>query len=477
MILFISGHAFQYEMEKICRIFFPFEKIKVVFSNDFSCSEDNIVTCLTDGKIFVFAKIGNVSKHYEQEDDTAETEMQMARLLLRCLSEITGVKPAWGVLTGIRPSKLMLNAVKRFGRDEALKLFCKNYLTDKDKAMLALQVAEREEKVIQKFSADSFCLYISIPFCPSRCEYCSFVSHSIEKTNDLIEKYVDVLCKEIEIAGRVVKETSLTLDAVYFGGGTPTTLDRNMLERILECVENNFNLSRVCEYTVEAGRPDTVTHQKLDCLKRHGVNRISINPQTLNDETLIRIGRKHTAGQFYKAFGEAKLFAFDCVNSDLIAGLRDDSFDSFKNSVDKLVELSPDNITVHTLALKRSSYLVTENERIGNDAETVLKMTEYASKKLSDSGYYPYYMYRQSKSLGNLENIGWCKKNKECAYNILMMEEVSTIIACGAGAVTKLKKTDSDDIERIFNFKYPYEYIARFDEIAKRKDMIKDFFV
>lgn len=476
MILFISGHGFQYEMEKLCRIFFPLKKIRVVFSNEFICSQDYIATCVSGGKIFILAKIGEVFKEYEQTDDMTGTEMQLARLLVRCLSDVTGIKPAWGVLTGIRPSKLMLNKVREAGREEAVKFFCEKYLTDQDKANLALQVAEREEKIIKKASKNSFCLYISIPFCPSRCEYCSFVSHSIEKTNDLIVKYVDALCKEIELAGKVVKETSLTLDAVYFGGGTPTTLDVNMLERVLKCVEDNFDLSHVLEYTVEAGRPDTVTEPKLECLRRHNVDRISINPQTLNDETLIRIGRKHTVKQFYKAFEIAKSLSFNSINSDLIAGLRDDSFESFKNSLDNIVKLSPDNITVHTLALKRSSYLVTENEKIGNDADAVLKMTRYASEKLSHNGYYPYYMYRQSKSLGNLENIGWCKKNKECAYNILMMEEVSTIIACGAGAVTKLKKTCSDKLERIFNFKYPYEYIARFNEIAERKEKIRDFF-
>lgn len=475
MILVVENHKFQYEMEKLCRIFIPYEKIKTVYENG-EFEENTVYTALNGETIKVKAVIDGKTSEKECFDEKIETEMQMARLLMKLLSEITGIVPSWGVLTGIRPSKLMMNEIARAGRDSAVEYFKKRFLVDDIKSNLAADVAILEDNIIKKASKKSFCLYISIPFCPSRCSYCSFVSHSIERTNKLIDSYVDYLCKEIKMSGEIVKQIGLTLDAVYFGGGTPTTLDEKQLEKILECVEESFDLSNLLEYTVEAGRPDTVTREKLEVLKRHSVGRVSVNPQTFNDETLKEIGRKHTVKEFYDAFFLAREYEFDSINIDLIAGLQNDSLESFCKSIESAIALSPENITVHTLCLKRSSTMVTDNEKIKNDAKTVEKMVEYADRRLLESGYKPYYMYRQSKSLGNLENVGWCKNHKECAYNILMMEEVSTIIACGAGAVTKLKEVDGDKIERIFNFKYPYEYIGRFDELAERKKQIKQFF-
>ena len=474
MILVVDNHPFQYEMEKICAIFFPQEKIKTVCKSD--ASDDYVFTNLDENVITVKACVNSRYDEKICRYDNDDMEMQMARMLVGVLSEITGKKLKWGVLTGIRPTKLMRSELEAYGRQKAIEFFEKHYLVSHEKAVLCADVAEKEKSVIDGAGNNSFCLYISIPFCPTRCKYCSFVSHKIERTNKLIETYVDALYREIMLSGEIVKKANLQLDAVYFGGGTPTTLSAQNLEKLLSCVKESFDLTEAVEYTVEAGRPDTVTKEKFDVLKKYGVGRVSVNTQTFNDDILLKIGRDHTVSQFYDAIDLARQTGFDVINTDLIAGLEDESFDSFCESIEKTVELSPENVTVHTLCLKRSSTLVTDSQKVRDDENTVDKMVEYANKRLSESGYEPYYMYRQSKSLGNLENVGWCKKGKECAYNILMMEEVSTIIACGAGAVTKLYDKKTGKIERIFNYKYPYEYIDRFDETENRKRKILNFF-
>lgn len=474
MILLVDKHSFQYEMEKICALFFPLEKIKTVFGAQ--ADGDRVLTSLEKNELIIEAFLGedHAQKRmlYEKED----TEMQMARMLVGVLSSLTGKTLKWGVLTGIRPTKLMRAQIESSGREKAIEYFEKNYLVSHKKAVLCADVAKKEQKVIDSAGSDSFCLYVSIPFCPTRCKYCSFVSHKIERTNKLIDSYVDALRRELELSGKIAKKSGLHLQAVYFGGGTPTTLSAQQLEKLLVCVKENFDLSGIVEYTVEAGRPDTVDREKLLVLKKYGVGRVSVNTQTFNDDILQKIGRHHTSGDFYKAYELAKECGFEAVNTDLIAGLEDESFESFCQSIEKTIDLSPENVTVHTLCLKRSSNLVTDSQKVRDDEKTVDEMVEYANERLSQAGYEPYYMYRQSKSLGNLENVGWCKSGRECAYNILMMEEVCTVIACGAGAVTKLYDADSGRIERIFNYKYPYEYIDRFDETEKRKNAVLNFF-
>ena len=321
----------------------------------------------------------------------------------------------------------------------------------------------------------SFSLYVSIPFCPTRCNYCSFVSHSIAQAKKLLPEYVENLCREIKMTADIANELGLRLESIYWGGGTPTTLSAQDIERICAEINGDFDLSDIREYTIEAGRPDTVTPEKLRVIKSAGVGRISINPQTFNDDVLRAIGRRHTVDDFVRVFTEARNAGFDNINTDLIAGLTDDTYESFCNSVDRAIELNPENITLHTLALKRSSTIVTHGVDV-QSGEIANKMLEYAQNKFYSSGYRPYYMYRQSRSLGNLENVGWCKEGYECLYNVFMMEECHTVLAVGAGAVTKLKDPYSRNIERIFNYKYPYEYNSRFDVLAERKEQIRDFY-
>lgn len=472
MIIKNINHDFSYHTEKICIIFFPLEKLH-------TDGEDNVVieTIKDNNILTVNAKVYSkyVTESYTAEDgeDMANT---MSLLLYRVLSSITGFKPSWGILYGVRPARLMHATVEKYGIDNAREKFLHDYVSP-EKVDLALDVMQRENRIIALSSDNSYSLYVSIPFCPSRCSYCSFVSHSIENAKDLIEPYVDLLCKELVENARIARDLGLRLETIYFGGGTPTTLSASQLDRILCTIESNFDLSHLREYTVEAGRPDTVTRAKLDTLMSHSVGRISINPQTFNDDVLNAIGRRHTAQQTIDAFNLARGIGFDNINMDFIAGLNTDTLDSFKHSIDTAISLGAESITVHNLALKTGAFLVTENEFFDlSGRNTASDMVDYSARVLRDNGYYSYYMYRQSKSLGSLENVGWCKDGKDCLYNVYMMDETHTVLSAGAGAVTKLKNQQTSHIDRIYNFKYPYEYVRSFDEIISRKQGIIDFY-
>lgn len=487
MILRIFGHDFHYECENLCRVYFPNEKINIVYDESGEDSRTVVTRCAPiDGGnlISVEADIDGVSRSAQAEVKAGEnelrdkSELKTAQLIFALLSEITGYTPPWGVLTGVRPSKLMLRLIDQMGAEGARRYFTEDLLVSEEKTNLAQTVAAAEEKIIALSERNSFSLYVAIPFCPTRCSYCSFVSHSIANSNakKLLPEYLDKLAEEIRITGEIASELGLRLESVYFGGGTPGVLEAPQLDRLLYAVENSFDLSTVREYTVEIGRPDTVTPEKLRILRLHNVGRISINPQTFNQKTLDLIGRNHKVEQAVKAYQLAKAYGFESINMDLIAGLPEETLEDFKASVDTAISLSPENITVHTLALKRSSELNASGAGVSG-GNTAKQMLEYASKRLYGSKYEPYYMYRQSKCVGNLENVGWCKSGKDCLYNVFMMEECHTVIAVGAGAVTKLCDPDSTNVERIFNFKYPYEYISGFDKITERKNGIKSFYL
>lgn len=478
MIVIIKNHEYSYDMRNLATIFFPYENIKIV--NGAVSDEDNIVvvTEIGDKKITVDARV--YDKHKAESvfiDENTDVQTALSVLFYNVFAEILGINPPWGILYGVRPARLVHRLSDEFGEKKAREILENKYLVTPDKASLALEVMKRENKIIALSGKNSFSLYISIPFCPSRCSYCSFVSHSIENTVKLIEPYVDLLLKEVEETGRIAKELNLKLESVYFGGGTPTTLSAKDLSRLFSAIEKNFDLSTVREYTVEAGRPDTVTREKLEALKAAGVSRISINPQTFNDDVLKTIGRKHTSAETVQAYNLARKCGFDNINMDLIAGLPKDNLNSFINSVDTAVYMGAESVTVHTLALKSGAYMATRDSAFDvADKIATAEMVKYSNEKLGSSGYYPYYMYRQSKSLGNLENVGWCKDGLDCLYNVFMMDETHTVLSVGAGAVIKLKSQQTGKIERIYNYKYPYEYIDKFDDILTRKERIKDFF-
>lgn len=474
MILKVINHDFVYDMKNLCTVFFPWEKIR-------DDGQDNItvITKADGNEYFVSCKLFDreVSKtHILLSSEDGATEMSV--LLYNVLSEITGFKPPWGILFGVRPAKLMHRFVGEMGEEKARKYFLDEFLVTAKKTDLALEVMKHENKIIALSKPESFSLYVSIPFCPSRCAYCSFVSHSIERTHKLLEPYVELLCTELEKTAEIAKKLNLRLETIYFGGGTPTTLSAEQLTKLFSVIKSDFDLTHLREFTVEAGRPDTVTEEKLMALKNAGVGRISINPQTFNDAVLQTIGRKHTCAQTLEAFKLARKCGFDNINMDLIAGLPNDTLDSFKNSVDTAISLGAESVTVHTLALKSAAYMVTrENAYDISDKILTSNMVDYSNDKLKSNGYYPYYMYRQSKSLGNLENVGWCKDGLDCLYNVYMMDETHSVFAVGAGAVTRLKNQQTGKIERIYNFKYPYEYIDRFDELIDRKEAIIKFYI
>ncbi len=476
MILRILGHGFHFECENLCRVFYPNEKIKLMYDERGS-DPLTVVTLFKNETTTVDILINGEHRHSERKSKIQQAELNFAQQIFDALTDITGYIPPWGVLTGVRPGKLLLRLFEEMGEEEGMRYFKEDLFVSDEKAALTLRVTETESKILNSSKENSFSLYVSIPFCPSRCSYCSFVSHSIanEKAAMTLPKYLEMLEKEIEHTGQLAKENGLKLETIYFGGGTPGILDSAQFHKLAYKIEKCFDLSTLMEYNVEIGRADTVTSEKLNMLKVHGVDRISINPQSFSQATLDKIGRKHTVKQMLDAYALAKNYGFKSINMDLIAGLPGEKLQDYAHSVDTAISLEPENITIHPLALKRSSTLGQEGTQVekGNEAK---KMLEYSSARLNENGYIPYYMYRQSKCVGNLENVGWCKSGTEGLYNVFMMEEGHTILAVGAGAVTKLRQPDGNNVERIFNYKYPFEYISGFDVISQRKEKITDFY-
>lgn len=477
MNLYVKNHNFHFELENLTRLFFPNEKITVI--RDFSEPQPPCIYTEVSDKITISVNIGSFNKSEtavkKLTDD--DNELVSAQLLYKLLCDFTGLTQPWGILTGVRPVKLLRRLAEESGEEQAVKKFEKDFFVSNEKIALSRETEHNERKILELSKPESFSLYVGIPFCPSRCSYCSFVMASIERAEKLIEPYTKLLCEEIKQTAEIANKLGLRLETVYFGGGTPTTLSAEQLDTVLGTVNNSFDMSTCREFTVEAGRPDTIDIAKLFALKENKVDRISINPQTVNDEVLKTIGRKHTAQQFFDAFELARKCGFDNINTDLIAGLPTDTSESFKNSLDSIVRLNAECITVHTLCMKRASQLTTEGVTLDlQQARDAREMLAYTQNILGQNEYIPYYMYRQSRMVGNLENVGWSKKGFESLYNVYVMDETHTILACGSGGVTKLKRNNPDYLERIFNFKYPYEYIDRFDELIQRKSGIMQFY-
>ncbi len=483
MTLYVKNNKFYYELENLCRIFFKNEKIEVTeYDEGIKKSPYIYVEVKNDDTNMVSIIEADINgdfivKEATIDEDEKEQERQICIIVFNILCSITKQKPDWGILTGIRPVKLMRKLIYETSVNDAKLYFKEKFLVSDEKIELCCDIAARQDKIIKFSNPRSFSLYISIPFCPTRCSYCSFVSQSIEKALSLIPGYIELLLEEIDYTSTIVNKLNLNLETVYIGGGTPTSLTEGQLRSVIERINLRFDMKRCREFTVEAGRPDTITEEKLRTLKQLGVNRISINPQTLNDNVLKIIGREHTSNQTIEAFNMARKCGFDNINMDLIAGLPTEEYTSFINTIDEICDLSPENITVHTLSLKRSSRLNQEgNGECVSRPEAIQKMVYYAADKLRKEGYKPYYLYRQSKMISNLENIGFTKSGYENLYNIYMMEEIHTILSCGASGVTKLKDPYGDTIERIFNFKFPYEYMGRFPEIIRKKDKVLIFY-
>ena len=474
MILIIDSHPFRYEMEALCRMFLHGRELKITEEAEIPPKEDYIYTALEGDEITVKAKIDG---KYAEAKRTAENDhaRNMELAVFGVLTEILSIRPKWGVLTGIRPVKLAMQLHDMgLSEEEIRKKLKEERLVSDEKLDLLLTTMEHELEIRASSRPNSVSLYISIPFCPSRCSYCTFTSHSVEKAAKLIPQYVELLCGERKDIAVLIEELGLCLETVYMGGGTPTVLTAKQLDRVLSTVNESFDMTGVRELTVEAGRPDTITAEKLAVLKKNGVGRISINPQTMDDEVLAAIGRKHTAEDVKNAFALAKTFGFDSINMDLISGLPGDNMEKFRKTIAEVIAMNPDNITLHTLTVKHGANLAPMAQSVF--AATADAMNEYAYGEFAKAGYFPYYLYRQKGTVDNLENVGFCKPGKEGIYNIFIMDETHTVLSAGAGGVTKLKAPYDKKIERIFNFKYPYEYIERFELMNERKEQVRNFY-
>lgn len=435
---------------------------------------DNEIEITVDYKVedkmdtfFISIKKNNDTNSYVfryEETVDYNFRINLKRACYMALSNFTNKKLPWGSLTGIRPTKIAYDMMAR-GRSklEVLNAFIKDLYVSREKTELIMEIIVNQQPLLLNDNLVDF--YVNIPFCTTRCAYCSFISAEICKVKQMVEPYIDALIEEIRESKRLIQEKCLMVKNIYIGGGTPTSLSPEQLERILK--ELNFVVS---EFTVECGRPDTITKEHLDVLKKYGVTRISVNPQTFNDKILKAIGRNHTSEETITKYLLAKTYGFN-VNMDLIAGLSGETQKSFCESVDKAIALNPENITIHSLALKRASSYGMERKNIFS-TRYADKMVEYAREKLTKNGYKPYYLYRQKNMIGNLENCGYAKKGTMCKFNIDTMEEISSCIACGANAITKRVFADTHRIERQGNVKDIKVYIERYKEMIEKKKQL-----
>ncbi len=475
--LVFRGHHFGYEVQATAKIFIP--GVRFLLCEDgvipevsswilTECREENAQICMTvrvqmDGK---FAEDA-ISLSVDSTQDAQE--FALCRLLYTVLQGLTSYTPPWGLLTGIRPVRKVIQAMDRGQTPEqAAAQLRERYLVSEEKARLALDTALVQQPMLPH-SPKEIGLYISIPFCPTRCSYCSFVSHSMDTAQKLIPDYIKKLCEEIAVLGDMIRRYGLRVQSIYIGGGTPTAVSAQQLCQVMTAVAEHIDIAGAREYTVEAGRADTITAEKLAVIHKMGATRISVNPQTLQDSVLEAIGRRHTAQQAVEAFQLARRMGFMDINMDLIAGLPTDTFEGFADTLEKVMALEPDSITVHTLTLKRAAALY----QIGTQTQVsvVEQMTALSAERLPSRGWKPYYLYRQKNTVGNLENVGYAKPGKENLYNILIMDETQTILGAGCAASTKLVESNGD-ITRVMNYKFPYEYIDRFDVMMEKKKEI-----
>lgn len=481
---FLNNYFFQ----TLCLLYFPGERFPV--SGDYGINaayfllEKDILDFTYRSKVKLTAgdKAGEAefsSIDYKTAIELPEDQIAMitvGKAFLEAGKKLFGFSLPWGHITGLRPVKRAKYYLERgYSIEKVKRLFTDDFGVFPKKAELAMCTASREINMLKDIDENTCGLYISIPFCPTRCSYCSFVSYSNEKLFKLIPDYLEKLKKDIKLTAAIIKELNFSLRAIYIGGGTPSMLDENQIKDLLDVIENNLDFSKIKEYSFEAGRPDTITARKLKLIKSGGVDRISINTQTTNEKVLKKIGRKHTIAQFYEATEIARNIGFKCINTDLIAGLPTDDKESFSKSVYDVMELGFENITVHTLSIKNAADLSNSDDMLYNPSnETANNCVLFAFSAFTRAGYNPYYLYRQKNTVGNAENTGYSKPGFENLYNVLMMEEYSTIFSCGAAAITKTVSSDKSVIDRIAFPKYPFEYLEQNNGIGE--DRIREFF-
>ena len=494
----VDDKTFEYDIHSLVKAFYPQKDVKVIWIEEMPNLykqgelEDEGFFCMLKSDEFMLCKCKKEPEvSYEvlaaekiTGKDLSEKSFhrnEIKRLIYRVISGYENKSLPWGSLTGVRPSKISLMKLEDgFSKKEAIEFLENEYYASSEKAFLATDIADRERNIIKSLysqtadkasGVEHYSLYVGIPFCPTTCLYCSFASYPVSAFKDLVEVYLDTLIRELQEVSEIGK--SLKLDTVYIGGGTPTALSAEQLERLLSALDEYFPMDTILEYTVEAGRADSITVEKLRVLKAHRVTRISVNPQTMQDETLKRIGRQHNANQVEEAFELARQEGFDNINMDTILGLPGETIEDIRYTFGKIQELKPDSLTVHSLAIKRASKLRHWVEE--NGANELMNSDEFmavAMETAEELGLKPYYMYRQKNMTGNLENIGFAREGVYGLYNILMMEEVQSIIACGAGTVTKRVQEDGAGgfrIERCDNVKDVVLYINKIDEMIERK--------
>lgn len=478
MIIIQKGYECKYEIETFANIFFKKKEDVLIYTYfKYELKRVNVYTEI----------IYNDETFFEDYYYDFDINLKKERLIKKVFVEscvksfiyaaqkIKRRNLPWGTMTGIRPVKNLIEIKEDncFSEEEACEFLKEIYGVSEKKTKLLFEVYKNEKEIIEKTKKNSVSIYIGIPFCPTRCKYCSFVSTDIKNSGKYIPEFIEKLIKEIEKTKKIINNLGLYAENIYIGGGTPTTLSASELEKIFISLKNNFDFSKIKEFTVEAGRPDTITSEKLKLMRNFGVNRISINPQTMNNKTLELIGRNHTVEDFLKSFNMARKEGFKNINTDLIAGLPGETTEMFKKSIEEIIKIDPEDVTVHSMCIKRSSSLKSENFILTND-KIMNEMTDYAYERMEETKRYPYYMYRQKNMSGNLENTAYAKKDCMSIYNINIMAETQTIIALGGGGSTKVVL--GDKIERIFNFKDPADYISRFNEILKKKDKVTELY-
>ena len=468
----IKGHQFKDDVQSMTMAFLPNTGCNLV---DVPSLEGLTVESVrkNDGiETIIYENAASVARlFYPCDDNVSEIKRAIKLGIREAFMSLKPVELPWGILTGVRPSKLVWMLWNEGKNDkEVYDYLSEKYLVSKEKLELMIEVARQEKAIIDATEKDSLALYCGIPFCPTKCLYCSFTSYSLLQYASKIDLYLEALEKEIEYAsGKVGKRP---IESLYIGGGTPTSLNEGQLERLLKMLTKHFDLAKVKEFTCEAGRPDTITKQKLEILKEYNVNRISINPQSLNNKTMEAIGRRHTVEDFFRAFELAREAGHNNINTDIILGLPDEGRNEVNNTLEGLKRLSPESITIHTLAIKRASRLRESLDSFEmTDYNEMTAMLNISYEYMKNMGLKPYYMYRQKNMLGNFENVGYAKEGYESIYNIQIMEENQDIIALGAGASTKLVDKESGRIERVFNVKSVDDYIGRIDEMIERKEV------
>lgn len=480
MKLSLKNHDYKYAAEQMMLTLFPGERPHygeaVEEENTAELSLSRGVVWATGKTVLQYqGKTYTASCRVKTQGLSQEAELDRAiqkalkLSFYRAGTTALGKEPPWGALTGVRPVKIPTKILLAGGTvGEAEAALRDTYHVTPTRRKLAMDCAKASIAAKKSLGEDEISLYVGIPFCPTRCAYCSFVSADVGRTLKLVEPYLAALTQEIQAAGRGIREAGLRVRTVYIGGGTPTTLSADQLSSLMGNLAEHIDLSHCREYTVEAGRPDTITKEKLAAIKAGGGDRVSVNPQTMHDHVLAAMGRNHSAADILKAYTMVRESGLSCTNMDLIAGLPQDSGQGFRQSLDQVLTLRPENLTVHTLALKKGSRLLTEGSGVP-PAEEVADMLDYAWERLRIEGYDPYYLYRQKYMSGSFENVGWTLPGYENLYNIAMMEELHTVLALGGGGVTKLVNTTSGKIKRLADPKYPYEYIANIAQIAEEK--------